>query len=120
MQNVSVPALLSLCLDVSRRAGGIIRHVANSGDDMGLVDKQDGVTVPGMTGPLPTRIKINDPQTVADRRAQALIVNTLRHFYPDLAIVGEEDASVSTHDPTYAPLHRIAQGELRTPRTDSP
>lgn len=32
-----------------------------------------------------------DPQTLADRRAQLVIVGYLRHMFPNLAVVGEED-----------------------------
>ncbi|EQC27656.1 hypothetical protein SDRG_14564 [Saprolegnia diclina VS20] len=71
--------LLSACLHLSAFAGAVIRDVVRSGQDLDMVNKADGAIVHF------------DPQTVADRRAQQRIVESLRaHFGSTLQIVGEE------------------------------
>ncbi|KDO19779.1 hypothetical protein SPRG_14973, partial [Saprolegnia parasitica CBS 223.65] len=71
--------LLSACLHLSAFAGAVIRDVVRSGQDLDMVNKADGAIVHF------------DPQTVADRRAQQRIVESLRgHFGQTLQIVGEE------------------------------
>ena len=62
---------------------------------------------------------VDDPQTVADRRAQYCIVESLRRAWPELTIVGEEvsviNIAVSLSDCVWAP-HRV-NAALDSPKT---
>mmetsp|Transcript_4218 Transcript_4218/g.12889 ORF Transcript_4218/g.12889 Transcript_4218/m.12889 type:complete len:341 (+) Transcript_4218:1299-2321(+) len=77
---INVGELLSACIDAAQRAGEEIRKVWMSGD-LQIKDKGG-----------------NDPMTVADIRAQQLIVGTLERIWPRLQIVGEEDCATPATD----------------------
>ena len=77
MNQIDVGELLHQALLSARLAARVIRDVRLQGN-LGVLEKGDGSnTVP-------------DPQTEADRRAEALIVAALREKFPDVKIVGEE------------------------------
>ncbi|OQR99820.1 3'(2'),5'-bisphosphate nucleotidase [Thraustotheca clavata] len=76
---INATEVVSSCLHLSAFAGEVIRQVVHSGADLGTINKSD------------VGIAHFDPQTVADRRAQQRIVESLRQFYGEsLQIVGEE------------------------------
>lgn len=81
--SISLRALLQECGNLGCEAGEILRevHAARlSGQSLDVVDKSGGGHF--------------DPQTVADRRAEAAICSGLRSaFGPGLCIVGEEGGS---------------------------
>ncbi|XP_012275914.1 3'(2'),5'-bisphosphate nucleotidase 1 [Orussus abietinus] len=76
-QNVSLlTRIVASSVTVVTRAGKIIRDVMSKGE-LNIVDKGN-----------------NDLQTLADRSAQLCIVTSLRHQFPTISIIGEEDLSV--------------------------
>mmetsp|Transcript_48224 Transcript_48224/g.151471 ORF Transcript_48224/g.151471 Transcript_48224/m.151471 type:complete len:872 (+) Transcript_48224:29-2644(+) len=81
---VSIRVLVSQCVDLTERAGQLIREVSDKAargapaSELGLVNKGEGEGT-------------FDPQTLADRRAQRCIVENLRGVYgASIKIVGEE------------------------------
>lgn len=77
---LDLSALLSVCVEAAHRASIVIRQVQAA--------REDGT-------PLSATCKdVSDPRsalTVADLRAQAVIVPLIRHHFPTVAIIGEED-----------------------------
>ncbi|KAH9258518.1 hypothetical protein BASA81_003020 [Batrachochytrium salamandrivorans] len=100
--SISLRALLQECGNLGRQAGEILRqvHLARlSGKSLDVVDKSEGGHF--------------DPQTVADRRAEAAICLGLRSaFGPDLCIVGEEGGSSFNEHNSSEEEERIAGWEL--------
>jgi len=86
---VNIAELLSVSLRAARAAGVVLRHVAAASQDLKTVNKAAD------TGGW-------DPQTVADRQAQHVIIKALTDAYPGIPIVGEEDSA--TPLPESAPL----------------
>lgn len=82
---VSLRTLTSECVDLAKRAGELIREVSSK-------IERDGATVQlGLFDKGEAEGLGFDPQTVADRRAQRLIVENLRGVYgTSIRIVGEE------------------------------
>jgi len=68
LQEVFIPCL-NLCMD----AGAAIRSIIENKDGLDLVVKED-----------------ETPQTIADRKAEQIIVQGLKGLWPQLIIVGEE------------------------------
>jgi fructose-1,6-bisphosphatase/inositol monophosphatase family enzyme len=79
MAEINLGKVLLCALEACRLAAKIIRDVRERGN-LGVIEKGDGTDV------------MPDPQTDADRRAEALIVGALREFFPTVRIVGEEGA----------------------------
>jgi len=78
---INLIELLSCCIDVTNKAGALIRKVWKSGK-LGVQDKGGG-----------------DPMTVADTQSQQLIIGALsKHFGKDLQFVGEEDCTIPVSD----------------------
>ena len=77
---VNVAELLSVSLRAARAAGVVLRNVASASLDLKTVNKA------AESGGW-------DPQTAADRQAQAVIIKALTDAYPGLPIVGEEDSA---------------------------
>eukprot|EP00117_Sycon_ciliatum_P037718 scpid9364/ scgid28152/ 3&apos; Bisphosphate 3&apos; PAP-inositol 1,4-phosphatase len=67
--------LLAASASVSRHAGSIIRNISTK-KDVGVVLKGG---------------RVDDPQTEADRQAQRCIISSLKHQFPTVTIIGEED-----------------------------
>ncbi|XP_063692885.1 3'(2'),5'-bisphosphate nucleotidase 1-like [Bolinopsis microptera] len=65
---------LSACVSVAEKAGVVLRDIMASGN-LGIVDKGG----------------INNLQTLADKKAQLLIVTSLMKHSPKATIIGEED-----------------------------
>eukprot|EP00177_Eucheuma_denticulatum_P001315 GFKZ01002388.1.p1 GENE.GFKZ01002388.1~~GFKZ01002388.1.p1 ORF type:complete len:809 (-),score=110.08 GFKZ01002388.1:420-2765(-) len=80
LPTLDLSALLSVCIEAAHRASTVIREVQAA--------RVDGT-------PLSATYKdLSDPRsalTVADLRAQAVIVPFIRRHFPELAIIGEED-----------------------------
>ncbi len=76
---VNIADLLSVSLRAARAAGVVLRHVAAASQDLKTVNKAAN------TGGW-------DPQTVADRHAQEVIIKTILTAFPGIPIVGEEDS----------------------------
>mmetsp|Transcript_3119 Transcript_3119/g.5046 ORF Transcript_3119/g.5046 Transcript_3119/m.5046 type:complete len:338 (-) Transcript_3119:169-1182(-) len=77
--------LLSACVHLSRIAGHTIRETHKEGqlgahNKKDASDKQDG-----------QKMEAADVLTIADLRAQHVIVSNLRTMFPNIRIVGEED-----------------------------
>ncbi|CAF3923351.1 unnamed protein product, partial [Rotaria sp. Silwood1] len=75
----SIPVLmrvLSASLTLAKRAGQLIKDVQMSGS-LDIVDKGH-----------------NDPQTIADRASQQLIISSLTKHFPQLTIRGEENIKI--------------------------
>jgi len=83
--SISLPHLVSACIDLAERAGSLIREVHSSGD---LNVKIKGVTSNG----------VDDPLTEADLQSQKLIIGGLTNIWKGLHIVGEEDCEIPTID----------------------
>ena len=81
-QTACVRDVLGAGLLALRAACAAIRAVVADAEDLAVVDKGAGGTW--------------DPQTIADRRAQSIIIGTLRQRWPGLPIVGEEDQTGAT------------------------
>lgn len=65
---------MGACVAIAEKAGGVLRDVMASGD-LGIVDKGGK----------------NNLQTIADRKAQILIVGSLMKQIPQATVIGEED-----------------------------
>ncbi|CAF3376598.1 unnamed protein product, partial [Rotaria sp. Silwood2] len=79
----SLPVLmrvLSASLTLAKRAGQIIKDVQMSGS-LDIVEKG-----------------FNDPQTIADRASQQLIVSSLAKHFPQLTIRGEENIKIENSE----------------------
>jgi len=76
---------VSACIDLSERAGDLIRKVHASGHLNTLIK---GVTSGG----------VDDPVTEADLQSQKIIIGGLRNVWADLHIVGEENCEVPNID----------------------
>jgi len=85
MATISIPSLLSACIDLSQRAGHLIHKVHSSGN-LNVIIK--GVTSSG----------VDDPLTEADLQSQKLIIGGLRNVWKGLHIIGEEDCEVPDID----------------------
>ncbi|XP_054153695.1 3'(2'),5'-bisphosphate nucleotidase 1-like [Oppia nitens] len=72
MSNNLVLRILSSSVNISAKAGSIVRDVMKTGE-LAVVDKG-----------------VNDLQTEADRRAQNCIITSLSKQFPKIAIIGEE------------------------------
>lgn len=78
----SMPTLmrvLSASLTLARRAGQIIKEIQTSGSSLEIIEKG-----------------VNDPQTIADRASQQLIVSSLIRHFPQLTIRGEEKIDIGS------------------------
>ena len=73
VEKVNVAALISACVDLAERAGGIIRDIWWSGD-LGAIEKGGGLEIDGA--------RAEDPQTIADRKSEELIISTLMKHFP--------------------------------------
>ena len=110
---INVPELISACIECAERAGEVIREVALDGQLMAVDKAQHGresdtdaataattttTTTTTTTNTLSAEAAAaaDDPQTVADRRAQHLIIESLRKGFPGLNIVGEEEGLLLT------------------------
>eukprot|EP01135_Chromosphaera_perkinsii_P001667 Nk52_evm44s208 gene=Nk52_evmTU44s208 len=96
-KTVDLAQLISAGIDLTHKAGLLIRRVATGGEDLGIVDKaEDEVEESARKRRKSSRQeekkkKVEDPQTIADRRAQLLITGSLRReFGPQLCVIGEE------------------------------
>ncbi|CAF0788268.1 unnamed protein product [Rotaria sordida] len=79
----SIPVLmriLSASLTLAKRAGQLIKDVQMSGS-LDIVEKGH-----------------NDPQTIADRASQQLIISTLTKHFPQLTIRGEENIKIENSE----------------------
>ncbi|KAF4651090.1 3'(2'), 5'-bisphosphate nucleotidase 1 [Perkinsus olseni] len=88
---VDFPHLVSVCVTAAQGAAGIIQDVYDKGS-LGLVEKGNGVDA--FTGR-----PMDDPQTEADRRAEAFIMSILKSQVPNLdpmTIIGEESEEGET------------------------
>eukprot|EP01138_Halocafeteria_seosinensis_P011178 gb/GECG01011416.1/.p1 GENE.gb/GECG01011416.1/~~gb/GECG01011416.1/.p1 ORF type:complete len:737 (+),score=91.62 gb/GECG01011416.1/:1-2211(+) len=105
---IDVPFLLSTCIRLTRGAGTIVRHVVHTGENLQAIDKAlpaassrgiENSTSGTGTGTEGGNGLLQDPQTIADRRAQEYIVRSLREtFGPQLPIVAEEGDVIEDTD----------------------
>ncbi|EDQ92968.1 uncharacterized protein MONBRDRAFT_22257 [Monosiga brevicollis MX1] len=91
---VELRQLLAASLHLATRAGQVIRDVARGGQ-LHAVDK---ALDEGHEGTAEEPSQCEDPQTMADRRAQTLIVGSLQQAWPELQIVGEEEGIITSPD----------------------
>jgi len=81
-EGIRISELLSACVDASDYAARAIVKVKSDVEagvlDLGLVDKSLGEN------------EAEDPQTIADRLSQYIIVSSLEKQFPGISIVGEE------------------------------
>jgi len=82
--------LVTLCVKLASQAGEIIKDVFLTGD-LRVIDKNAKHQETFAKG---EEFKAENPQSIADRNAQALIVAGLKAQYPTLLIRGEEDGDV--------------------------
>lgn len=82
--------LVALCVKLASQAGAVIEDVFLSGD-LHVVDKNRASKQEFAKG---DEAKAENPQSIADRNAQALIVAGLKAQYPTLLVRGEEDGDV--------------------------
>lgn len=88
---VDVVDLVSAFVVVAERTGGVIRDVLEAGRAaMGVVEKAEGAASPSALVGAEAVAGVEDPQTVADRRGQAVIVDSLLLRWPGMQLVGEE------------------------------
>jgi 3'(2'), 5'-bisphosphate nucleotidase len=80
---VDVAKLISVCIDLAEKSGEIIRKIWWSGE-LGAIEKGGGVEIDGK--------QAEDPQTVADRKSEELIISTLQMYFKGINIVGEESS----------------------------
>ncbi|KAF4757010.1 3'(2'), 5'-bisphosphate nucleotidase 1, partial [Perkinsus olseni] len=88
---VDFPHLVSVCVTAAQGAAGIIQDVYDKGS-LGLVEKGNGVDA--FTGR-----PMDDPQTEADRRAEAFVMSIIKSQVPNLdptTIIGEESEEGET------------------------
>jgi REG-2-like HAD superfamily hydrolase len=78
---IHVPTLLRLCRAIASRGNEIIRDVT-AGGELGVRDKGGAATTDGTY--------VQDAQTEADRRVEAMMVKALKTFAPELRLVAEE------------------------------
>ena len=78
---VHVPTLLRLCRAIATRGNEIIRDVTEGGE-LGVRDKGGAATTDGTY--------VGDAQTEADRRVEAMMVEALKRYAPELRLVAEE------------------------------
>ncbi|ETO12216.1 3'(2'), 5'-bisphosphate nucleotidase 1 [Reticulomyxa filosa] len=84
--NYDLLELVAACYDLGSRAGSMIAKIFESGD-LGVVDKGDDDKKLSAS----EQAKALDPQTAADRRAQKLILGSLKKKFPHLCVLGEEE-----------------------------
>lgn len=70
--SIRLSKLLSVSAELAEEAGAIIRNVMRS-KELKTIDKGG-----------------NDPQTIADRRSEQLIVGNLKRIFEGITVVGEE------------------------------
>lgn len=75
MSKPIIMRLMSLSINIAKKAGGIIRDIMQKGQ-LGIIDKGH-----------------NDFQTEADRSAQKFIIASLNKQFPNITIIGEEESS---------------------------
>lgn len=98
---ISLKALLSATHEISERAGEIIRSVfEESKGKVPAADKTKGETALNSSS---SSTNVEDPQTIADIRAQKLLVGSLEQAFPGLKIVGEEGKLEIDKDDIYSP-----------------
>eukprot|EP00039_Didymoeca_costata_P008260 m.109615 g.109615 ORF g.109615 m.109615 type:complete len:778 (+) comp14008_c0_seq1:186-2519(+) len=93
---IKVVELVSTCIEVVEAACGLIRDIADAAKDGKSLDIIDKATPQkndkvGSAFVGSEDVSVEDPQTVADRNAQLLIVGSLANTWPGLAILGEEE-----------------------------
>ena len=76
-----MPTLLRLCRAIATRGNEIIRDVTEGGE-LGVRDKGGAATTDGTY--------VGDAQTEADRRVEAMMVEALKRYAPELRLVAEE------------------------------
>lgn len=86
-KTVDLLPLLRLCVQVAGQAGQVIEKVFRSGD-LQVIDKNSEF---GAIVSRSEESKTENPQSAADRLAQALIKDTLSKAYPAIVVKGEED-----------------------------
>eukprot|EP01083_Nonionella_stella_P208425 756384_1 len=91
---VNICKLLSVCHFAAEEAGAIIRQVHQSGD-LQAIEKDLSADV--------TSSDISDPQTIADRRAEKLIVGCLSRAFPNVTLIGEEGTEANSDSSEHAP-----------------
>ena len=96
-ERIALPLLLSACVAVAECAGRVIRDVT-AGGHLYAVDKAANCES------VASGCDAADPQTLADRRAQLVIVHTLRRLFPGLHVVGEEGEMSLSSDPIASDL----------------
>jgi hypothetical protein len=85
MSTVDLFELLSASVHVATAAATVVSDVLASGE-LHAKDKAAGAGA----GEAKANAKLEDPQTIADLRAQNLIVGSLRSSFPNIKLVGEE------------------------------
>lgn len=86
---VVLSELVSVCYSLASEAGVIIRDVMESGN-LDVVDKSNEKKA------VDDGEEADDPQTIADIRAQKLIVSSLKKAFPTVRLVGEEGELATT------------------------
>lgn len=82
--------VLSASVTLAKRAGQLIKDVQMSGASLDIVDKVASADLLRSIMPVGFVQGHNDPQTVADRASQQLIISSLTKHFPQLTIRGEE------------------------------
>jgi 3'(2'), 5'-bisphosphate nucleotidase len=98
---VNVGRLLACSVDLAEQAGELIRTIYNAGP-VQAIDKSQGSEskiIHDVRG-----VDVEDPQTVADLRAQKLLIGSLHRLMPKLCIIGEEgDLEIDVERETVIP-----------------
>jgi 3'(2'), 5'-bisphosphate nucleotidase len=93
-QTIDIVELLSVCVDLSKRAGDFIRAVAAGGDLKAVAKDWAGNKLDQAVAVKDVEAGA-DPVTQADLQAQQVIEGSLHHHFPQLRIIGEEDIDPS-------------------------
>lgn len=91
---VDVAELLALCIQCVQHAGTIIRDVFASGD----FKSKDKAAKAQPSSNSNASQELTDPQTIADLRAQHLVLRTLKAYNAQITVIGEEGDESSKLD----------------------
>ena len=97
----NLPNLLAACAQAAYFAGNEVRQVVESNEDLQIVDKKSNDNT-SATININTNNTILDPQTIADRKAQQVILTLLRKNFPNVSYVAEEEEESIENEELFA------------------
>eukprot|EP01147_Barroeca_monosierra_P004195 gene4195-6541_t len=88
---IHLSSVIASCIPLVYRASEVIKEVARHGE-LQAVDKSANQLSASAAK------DFEDPQTIADRRSQTIIVESLKKLFPGIIIVGEEEGYLDSLD----------------------